>query len=313
MIRHSRFAPEEIEREKGVIVEEMNMYFDTPRDFIGGVYDELLYDDQPLGWDIIGRKETVRAATRETFMDYLDRWYKPDRLVVGVGGKIEGDLLERLESLLGDLAGSAPGGPTPLELRENGSVKVHTKASDQAHVCLGVRSYPLEHPDRYVLQVLATVLGGGMSSRLFSEVRERRGLAYYVFGTNHSYVEAGSLYSQAGVDINRIDEAVTTIAREFRRIAEEPVPEDELEKARNFAKGRFVLQLESPQGLIMYGLRRETLEGRTAEPEEVLAALDAVTAEDVHRVAQDVVAADGLKIAVIGPFDEAEQFEKLLS
>src|ERR671937_82513 len=290
MLRNSKFESSEIEREKGVIVEEMNMYFDTPRDYIGGVYDELLYGDQPLGWDIIGRKETVRAATRETFFDYLGRWYKPDRLTVGVGGKIGDDLLERLDSLLGDLDGSAPSGPAPVELRENGAVKLHTKASDQAHICLGVRSYPLEHPDRYVLQILATVLGGGMSSRLFSEVRERRGLAYYVFGTNHSYVEAGSLYSQAGGDINRIDEAVT----------------------KSFAKGRFVLQLESPQGLIMYGLRRETLEGRTTEPEEVLAALDAVTAEDVQRVAQDVVAGHDLKLALIGPFDDAERFEKLL-
>src|SRR5437588_1210851 len=186
-------------------------------------------------------------------------------------------------------------------------------ASDQAHVCLGVRSYPLEHPDRYVLQLLATVLGGGMSSRLFSEVRERRGLAYYVFGLNHSYTDAGSLYSQAGVDINRIDEAVSTIARELRRVAEEPIPADELEKARNFAKGRFVLQLESPQGLIMYGLRREVLEGKTVEPEAVLAALDAVTAGDVQRVAQDVIAAHDLKLALIGPFYDAERFEKLLS
>src|ERR671935_3067404 len=215
MLRRSKFDAEEIDREKGVIIEEMNMYFDTPRDYIGGVYDDLLYGDQPLGWDIIGRKETIRAATRETFLDYLGRWYKPDRLTVGVGGKIGEGLLERLDSLLGDLDGSATGGPAPVELRENGAVKVYTKASDQAHVCLGVRSYPLEHPDRYVLQVLATVLGGGMSSRLFSEVRERRGLAYYVFGTNHSYVEAGSLYSQAGVDINRIDEAVSTIVGEF--------------------------------------------------------------------------------------------------
>src|SRR5436189_1772182 len=103
MIRHSRFEPEEVEREKGVIVEEMNMYYDTPRDFIGGLYDELLYDDQPLGWDIIGRKETVRAATRDTFLDYIQHWYKPDRLVVGIGGKIDGDLLPRLEELLGDL------------------------------------------------------------------------------------------------------------------------------------------------------------------------------------------------------------------
>ena len=314
MIRHSRFETDEIEREKGVIVEEMNMYFDTPREYIGGLYDALLYDDQPLGWDIIGRKETVRAATRETFLDYLDRWYNPERLVVGIGGKIEGDLLPHLESLLGDLDGTSPGQPQPVLLSEDGArVKVHTKASDQAHICLGVRSYPLEHPARYVLQVLATILGGGMSSRLFSEVRERRGLAYYVVGINHSYTDAGSLYSQAGVDINRIDEAVTTVAAELRRIAEEPVPPDELAKARNFAKGRFVLQLESPQGMIAYGLRREVLEGRAAEPEEVLAAVDAVTAEDVQRVAQDVVAADALKLAVIGPFDDPERFEKLLA
>jgi predicted Zn-dependent peptidase len=313
MIRHSRFEPDEIEREKGVIVEEMNMYFDTPRDYIGGVYDELLYGDQPLGWDIIGRKETVRAAARETFLAYIDRWYKPDRMVVGIGGKFDGELLPQLETLVGDLDGSAPGAPSPIALSENGAVKVHTKSSDQAHICLGVRSYPLLHPDRYVLQVLATILGGGMSSRLFSEVRERRGLAYYVFGTNHSYTDAGSLYSQAGVDIERIDEAVTTIATELGRAAEEPIPPDELEKARNFAKGRFVLQLETPQGLVMHGLRREVLEGQTVEPEDVLAALDAVTADDVQRVAGDVISGEKLKLAVIGPFDDPERFEKLLA
>src|SRR5207245_4637546 len=239
MIRHSRFEPEEVEREKGVIVEEMNMYFDTPRDFIGGVYDALLYDDQPLGWDIIGRKETVRGATRETFSDYVDRWYKPSRIVLGVGGRIEGDLLSRAQELLGDLEEAPTGKPAPVEIASNGAaqVKVHHKASDQAHLILGVRSYPLEHPDRYALQILATILGGGMSSRLFTEVRERRGLAYYVFGINHSYTDTGSLYAQAGVDINRIDEAVTTIASELKKIAAEPVPADELETARSFTKG----------------------------------------------------------------------------
>jgi predicted Zn-dependent peptidase len=156
------------------------------------------------------------------------------------------------------------------------------------------------------------VLGGGMSSRLFTEVRERRGLAYYVFGVNHSYTDAGSLYSQAGVDINRIDEAVTMIAAELKTIAAEPVPADELEKARNFTKGRFVLQLENPQGLILFGLRKEVLERRAPEPEEVLAGVDAVTGEDVQRVAQDIIASDRLRLAVIGPFDDAERFEKLL-
>ncbi|MCW2974994.1 MAG: processing protease [Actinomycetia bacterium] len=312
MLRNSRFDSEEIEREKGVIIEEMNMYYDTPRDFIGGVYENLLYGDQPLGWDIIGRKDTVRGATRDTFMGYLDRWYKPPRMVLGISGKIGDDALERAQALFGDLPRGETAEPEPARGYENERVRVHTKQSDQAHLVLGVPSYPLEHPDRYALQMVATVLGGGMSSRLFTEVRERRGLAYYVFGTNHSYTDAGSLYSQAGVDINRIDEAVSTIASELTKIAADPVPADELEKARNFTKGRFVLQLENPQGLILFGLRKEVLEQRAPEPEEVLAGVDAVTVEDVQRVAQDVIASERLRLAVIGPFDDAERFEKLL-
>jgi predicted Zn-dependent peptidase len=316
MLRHSKFEEEEIEREKGVIVEEMNMYFDTPRDFIGGVYDDLLYGDQPLGWDIIGRKETVRGATRETFLDYLARWYKPSRMVVGIAGKLDSAVRAEVERLLGDLEPGETGAPPPLQPSPNGSrphVKVHTKQSDQAHLILGVPSRPLLHPDRYVLQVLATVLGGGMSSRLFTEVRERRGLAYYVYGVNHSYTDAGSLHAQAGVDINRIDEAVTTIADELKRIVDDPVPAEELEKAKNFAKGRFVLQLENPQGLILFGLRREVLEGQAVEPDEVLTAIDAVTAQDLQRVAQEVLGSNAFRFALIGPFDDSERFEKLLA
>jgi predicted Zn-dependent peptidase len=312
MVRNSRFDPEEIEREKGVIIEEMNMYFDTPRDFIGGVYESLLYGDQPLGWDIIGRKETVRGARRETFIEYLDHWYRPGRMVVGVGGQIGEGLRERIEELLGDLEPRETGEPAPVVLGGNGSrVKVHTKQSDQAHIVLGVRSRPLVDPDRYVLQLLATVLGGGMSSRLFTEVRERRGLGYYVFGTNHAYTDTGSLYAQSGVDINRIDDAVTTIVEQFELLAAEPVGSEELEKARSFAKGRFVLQLESPHGTIMFGLRREVLEGRAEEPRAVLDALDAVTAEDLQRVAGEILSS-GFHLAVIGPFDDAARFERLL-
>jgi predicted Zn-dependent peptidase len=315
MLRHSKFEPEEIEREKGVIIEEMNMYFDTPRDSIGGFYDELLYGDQPLGWDIIGTKETVRAATRETFLDYLGHWYRPERMVVGVGGRIEGDLTARLEELLGDLPPTPTGAPPPAEIPANGGPRValRTKPSDQAHLCLGVRSYPLIHPDRYVVQLLVTVLGGGMSSRLFTEVRERRGLAYYVHGANNAYTDAGSVFAQAGVDIDRIDEAIDTIVAELRKMAEEPVPADELEKARSSAKGRFVLQMEAPHGTIVFGLRREVLEGRAVEPADALAALDAVTVEDVQRVAQDILGSGALNLALIGPFEDADRFEQLLA
>jgi predicted Zn-dependent peptidase len=312
MLRNSRFDGEEIEREKGVIVEEMNMYYDTPRDFIGGVYEQLLWGDQPLGRDIIGTKETIRGATRDTFTGYLDRWYKPSRMVLGVAGRIGDGVLERAQALLGDLADADAGEPEPTTPYLNGRVVVHTKQSEQAHVVLGVHSLPLEHPDRYAIQLLATALGGGMSSRLFSEVRERRGLAYYVYGLNHSYTDAGTLYSQAGVDINRIDDAVATIAAELRKIAAAPLPAEELEKARNFAKGRFVLSLESPQGLMMFGLRKEVLERKLPDPDEVLRALDAVTSDDVERVASELIATDRLRLAVIGPFDDASRFEPLL-
>jgi len=315
MLRHSKFEPDELEREKGVILEEMNMYFDTPRDYVSALYEELLFGDNPLGWETLGTKDTVRAATRETFLDYVGRWYTPKRMVVGVSGMVGDDLVPTLESLLGDLGGNgADGVPTvTLDVAPASHVRVHHKDSDQAQICLGVPSYPLEHPDRYALQLLATVLGSGMSSRLWLEVRERRGLAYYVYGMNHSYTDSGSLFSQAGVDLERVDEAVTVVVEQFRKIAEEQVPSDELEKARSLAKGRFVLQTESPQGLILFGLRREVLEGKAAEPEELLAGLDAVSAEDVQRVAQDIVGDNALRLAVIGPFEDAERFEKLVA
>jgi len=313
MLRNSKFDPEEIEREKGVIVEEMNMYYDTPRDYLEGVYDELLYDDTPLGWDIIGKKETVRSAERETFLDYLDHWYRAPRMVAGIAGAVGDDIVPRLEELLGDVPNGAKGSPPPVEWKQDrAQVKVHTKQSDQAHIRVGVHSYPINHPDRYALGLLATVLGGGMSSRLFTEVRERRGLAYYVYGYNMGYTDTGTLYAQGGVDIKRIDEAVKTIVAEFGRIAAEPVEGDELEKARNFAKGRLVLSLEDPKGTIMFGLRSEVLEGTLREPDDVLAGYDAVTIEDIQRIAQDIVRENRLNLAVIGPFDDPGRFEKQL-
>ena len=314
MLRHSKFDSEELEREKGVIVEEMNMYFDTPRDYVGSIYEELLFGSNPLGWETLGTRETVRGATRDTFLDYIGDWYTPQRMVVGIAGAVGDDLIPHLEGLLGDLAVNGASGPTQVRV-ERGSepqLRVFQKDSDQANVCLGVPSYELQHPDRYALQLLATVLGTGMSSRLFLEVREQRGLAYYVFGLNSSYTDTGTLVAQAGVDLNRADEAVSVIASEFRKLVDETVPEEELEKARALAKGRFILQTESPNGLILFGLRREVLEGAAVEPEELLAGLDAVTADDVQRVAQDVIGSNAMRLAVIGPFDDDEKFRAAL-
>jgi predicted Zn-dependent peptidase len=313
MLRNSRFDADEIDREKGVIVEEMNMYADTPRSYVGNVWERHLYGDQPLGWDVIGTEETVRGASRDTFLGYLGRWYRPERTIVGLGGHVGHDVVERLEELLGDVEPGATGDADPVVLPENGSpVRLHTKQSDQAHLVIGARSYPHDHPDRYAVQLLSTVLGGGMSSRLFTEVRERRGLAYYVFSANQSYSDAGTLGAQAGVHLTRTHEALRTSVDELRRIATEPVPSEELEKARAFAKGRFVLGLESPHATIMFGLRREILEGRAVEPAEVLEGLDAVTSDDLERVARDILGGE-LRLALIGPFDEPERFERSLT
>ncbi|MDQ3380519.1 MAG: insulinase family protein [Actinomycetota bacterium] len=314
MLRNSLFDAAEIEKEKGVILEEMNVYLDTPQRYVWSIYNRLLYDDQPLGWDILGTKETVQGATRETFMNYVNAWYRPERIVIGVCGRLGSGLHESLEELLGSVEPRATGTPDPLELSQSGSpVLLQQKESEQAHIILGVRGYRLGHPDRYALQLLAVLLGGGMSSRLFTEVRQRRALAYYVHAGNASYTDAGSFYAGAGVEINRIDEAIETILGELRVIAAKGVSGNELDKARGYTKGRLVLQLESPQGMIQYGLRREVLEGEIEEPDELFRHIDAVTSEDVQRVARELFEGTAIYLAVIGPFEDGNRFEKLLA
>src|SRR6476469_8653864 len=303
-ILHSKFDAEELEREKGVIIEELNMYVDTPRDHVGSVYDHLLFGDQPLGWDIIGTKETIRAAGRQTFLDYLGAWYAPRRMVVGAAGAVNGEFLSEVEAQFGALEDRPTGAPAPVEVEQTEArVSLETRDSDQAHLRLGVRGLPTAHADRYVMQVLSAILGGGMSSRLFIEVRERQGPAYN---------DAGTLFSQAGVDIERIDLAVKTIVGEFAKLAAEPVEEDELRRTKNFLKGRLVLQLEDPRGLLGFGLRREVLEDRLSEPEEVLEGIEAVTAADIQRLAGEVIRSDALNFGLVGPFDDDQRFLDLL-
>jgi predicted Zn-dependent peptidase len=306
MLLDSRFDEEEIEREKGVIVEEINMYTDTPRDHIGQVWDEVRYGDTPLGRPIIGTKETVRAATRQTFLEYLADWYRPERLVIGLGGAIDQALMDDVAARFGKLEAvrTPPRPVTALPPESGPAVHVERRESDQAHLVLGAGGIPLDHPDRYVMSVLQTVLGGGMSSRLFTEVRERRGLAYYVFASHNAYTDAGSLVMRAGVDTGRAPLAVETITAELRRMADEPVDDAELTKAKRYLGGRLVLGLEEPRGTIMFGLRRLLLEGRTAELDEVVAGVEAVTAEDVQRLSAEIARPEAITLAAIGPLEE---------
>jgi predicted Zn-dependent peptidase len=310
----SRFDAEEIEREKGVIIEELNMYVDTPRDRIDSVYETLLFGDQPLGWDIIGTKDSIRAATRQTFVDYLHDWYTPRRMVVGAAGAVDGDFRAEVEAQFGHLDDRPSSDWSPVEfVQTEPRVLLETRDSDQAHLRIGVRGIQTTSPDRYAMQVLTAVLGGGMSSRLFIEVRERLGLAYYVFGYHQSYHDTGTLFAQAGVDTERIDQAVATIVTQFRKIADEPIADDELRRCKNYLKGRMVLQLEDPKGLLMFGLRREVLEDRVAEIDEVLDGVEAVTVEDIQRVARQVIVDDGLNFSLVGPFEDEQRFFDILT
>ncbi len=314
MLRNSKFDAGEIDREKGVIVEEMNMYFDTPRDFIDGVYEELVYGDHPLGWDIIGRKETVQGGdTRDVprlprTTGTSRRGWSSGRRPRSATGSSSGS--RSCSATSPDAETGAPV-PAPASTERRAGQDAH-EASDQAHICLGVRSRPLTDPDRYVLMVLSTVLGGGhVVPALHRGARTARTGVLRVRDQPRVHGRRVAL-SQAGVDIERIDDAVGTVAAELRKIAADAVPEDELRKAKNFAKGRFVLQIESPHGLIMFGLRREVLEGQAPEPEEVLAGVEAVTAEDVQRVARELIDDRALRLALIGPFEDADRFERLL-
>ncbi len=306
MVLASRFDADEIEREKGVIVEEINMYLDTPRDLIGQVHDDVRFGPTPLGRPIIGSKETVGAATRDTFMEYLGAWYRPERIVVGLGGAVSEAMVAAVAERFGDLeATPTPARPNSALPRLDGPViRIERRDSDQAHLICGVDGYPASHPDRYVVATLQAILGGGMSSRLFTEVRERRGLAYYVFAHHAGYSDAGALLVQAGVDTKRIDVAVATIWQELRRVVVEPVPAEELAKAKRYLTGRTVLGVEDARGMILHGLRRELIEGRVAELDEVFAGIEAVTLDDLARVAADLIRLDRVTLAVIGPFDD---------
>jgi predicted Zn-dependent peptidase len=314
MLLHSTFDPEEIEREKGVILEEMAMYRDLPQRYVGNVYDDLLYGDTPLGWDIIGTEEVIKGADRDLFTSFTDRWYTANRTVVGLAGNVSASAKAAVAEKFLALPGANEGTREAAAWSQEGpQVKLHHKDSEQAHLLLGVRAPGLLDSDRYALGVLNAILGGGMSSRLFTEVRERRGLCYYVYSHHDAYTDAGSLVVAAGVDVERIDLAITTILEELWKLVDEGPDEAEFTKAKNYLKGKFVLGIEDTRGLIMFGARREAVEDGYWEPAKALAAIDAITIDDVRRIARAVFDREQLNLAVVGPFEDEERFAKLLA
>ncbi|KKS97665.1 MAG: peptidase M16 domain-containing protein [Candidatus Gottesmanbacteria bacterium GW2011_GWA2_43_14] len=313
MMLHSKFDPAEIEREKGVIIEEINMYEDMPIRKISDLYENLLYGNTKLGRDIAGIPDVIRSIKRDDFLSYLNRFYSPANTIVTVSGGIDGDLREMTAKYLGLWQNKKTERPEKAgDEQKKPALLLRHKDTQQAHLCIGVRSYSLTNPDRYKLGLLTNILGGGMSSRLFIEVRERRGLAYYVRSSNEMYTDVGNFVTQAGVDTKRIDDAIKVILGEFSRIREEPIKAEELKKAKENLKGKLILDLEDSRNVAGLFASAELLEDKVRTPEEIMKNVDKVTAEEVMETARNIFKEQTLNLAIIGPYKEEERFKKLL-
>ncbi len=303
IVSNSKLDPADIERERAVILEELKGYQDQPQDYVQNLFEELMWPGHALGRDIAGTQESVARLTRDDILEHADAQYRLPNLVIGVAGALEetavlGAIGPRL-TLPRDANGMHPA-PEPRPL-DGARVLVRRRRTEQAHICLGVRAPSYRHPDRYVIDLLNTVLGEGMSSRLFLHIRERLGLAYDVHSFTQKHRDTGYLGVYLGVDPKKALEAVQAVLAELRGLCDRDVEADELERAKEFTKGRLRLELETTNGVAFWFTYQELLLGEIRTIEEELMLVDAVTAADVRRVATEVLGT-AIQMAVIGPF-----------
>ncbi|HEX7455966.1 MAG TPA: pitrilysin family protein [Candidatus Nanoarchaeia archaeon] len=314
MLTNSKFDQVEIDRERGVIFEELRMYLDTPVRYIGDVYEQLLYGDQPLGWDIIGTPQSLININRNDFFKFKDLYYAPENTLVSIAGGISHDDVRQIaDKYLGGLKHKKTATYKPVKVSQGQpAVKLVNKKTEQAHFCLGVRAYPRRHKNHYKVAVLNAILGSSMSSRLFIQLRERRGLAYYVRSSFEEYHDVGSFVAQAGVTPKKIGEAVKIVIAEFAKISQESVGGEELKKAKEHIKGRLVLELEDSREVASLFGTQQLLEGKVRTTDEMFKKVDEVTESDIQKVASDIFKNKGLNLAIIGPYKDEAKFEKIL-
>ncbi|OGH51233.1 MAG: hypothetical protein A3G13_00660 [Candidatus Levybacteria bacterium RIFCSPLOWO2_12_FULL_37_7] len=322
MLQNSLFKTEEIDKERGVILEEINLYEDTPARKIGDVYEKLLYQDTPMGWDIAGEKDVIKSITREDFVQYMESLYSADNITVVVAGGVDSKKAEELvEKYFGKMhAFDIQSYIKVLEKQDKPEVLIKHKKTEQVHIALGVRTVSINHHHKYPLLVLSAILGGGMSSRLFCEVREKRGLAYYVRSSSDHYQDCGSLVTTAGVDAKRVEQAIEVVVQEYNKISNQQInkstnqqiSKEELKKAKEYLKGHMVLELEDSRSVAGFFASQELLEEGIKAPEDILHAIDRITLEDIKLVAKTYLVAEKLNLAVIGDFEDKDRFESLL-
>jgi predicted Zn-dependent peptidase len=315
MLRASRFEPDEIEKERRVIGEEINMTMDMPDQWVGILLGHVIWPGHPLGRDVAGTRQSVASLSREQLLDYLGQHYRPGGTVVSVAGNVtHQQVVETITQRLADWADGPLGGYLPAPA--DGAAPrwtVEDRPTEQGHVCLAVPGLPRAHPDRFALSLLNTILGEGMSSRLFLEIREAQGLAYAVDSSLSLLAETGVLVVYAGVDAERAPRAIRAVLNELDRLRQEPVPQAELNKAREYVKGRLVLGLEDSGAVAAWYGRQALLLKEMLNLDDVLAAYDALTAQDVQRLAQTLFSGEQLYMAAVGPFGDGDKLGALLS
>ncbi|MEK7583362.1 MAG: pitrilysin family protein [Patescibacteria group bacterium] len=317
IFQHSKFDQVEIDKERGAIKEEINMYYDNPARYVGTLYEALMFGDHPLGWDIAGPKENIDRMTRDQFVGYFQTHYVANNTIIAVAGNVETESVKiKVEHYFDSVRQHDR--ILPLLFTEHQSVpgvKIFNKKTDQTSVNLGFRvPYGRMDPRGAILEVISVILGGGMSSRLFVEVREKRGLAYRIGAGASSFHEAGDFTTSAGLTTSKLEEALSIILGEHRKLIETPVSAKELTKTKDYIKGKFAIGLEPSDAQASYYGEQELLEERILTPEERLAKFDAVTPEQIQQVATELFRTERLNLAIVGPLEESEEkMKKILA
>lgn len=313
---NSKLEKKEIEKEKGTIIEEINMYLDRPIEYIGVLWEKLLYGDQPAGWQTLGEKKIILKLKRRNFLDCQKNHYSAKNTIICVAGNIDSKSCEKkVEKYFKKKKKFFPKSKLKtIEKQTEPQILIYPKKTDQAHLCLGVRGYDIFHPQKHSQDILATILGEMMSSRLFIEIREKKGLAYYIHTDSENSTDTGYLVTQAGVKTEKTKETIKIILKEYKKLSEKKVPETELQKAKNNIKGKMALVLESSNSQASFYGMQELLENKILSPKQIYAKIDNVTSNDILKISQDIFQPAKLNLTIIGPFkkEDEKEFLKIL-
>jgi len=311
---NSKLEEREIKREKGVIIEEMNMYLDMPAAYVEDLWEKLLYGNQPAGRLVLGRRENILKFRKKHFKEYLKNHYSAKNTIICVAGNIDSKKVEgKVKKHFKKIRANPPKDkPKVIEKQKEPQSLIHFKKTDQTHLFLGARGYNLFDSRRFSQAVLATILGGFMSSRLFMSIRGKRGLAYYVKTSSHSNTDTGHLATRAGVDHRNVERVIALTLKEYKVMKNKKMAESELQKAKDYLKGVLTLSLESSDARASFYSGQELLTGRILTPQQIFAKIDSVSSESVQEVARDIFKPEKLNLALIGPFKDKKRFNKLL-